>query len=312
MSRRADAPTPAPSPRRIPQVDRVLQALADAPVPRPLVAKAVRAELARLRESGGEVPEFDALAAGIRADLERMARRRIMPVINATGVIIHTNLGRSPLSPRAADAAREVAASYCNLEIDLNTGKRGPRAGFLEACLAELCQAEAATVVNNCAAALVLILRHFALGKEVIISRGELVEIGGGFRIPEIMAASGARLREVGATNKTHLDDYRRAIGPDTGMILKVHKSNFYIEGFTAEAPPQDLATRAREHGSPFVSCLGSGGRRRPGARRSSTKPLPGEVLARGVCRLLQRRQIVGQSRRLQDHRGQSEATLPG
>ncbi len=197
----------------------------------------------------------------IGAALESLALERIRPTLNGTGVILHTNLGRSPLPRGAADRLGEIAGGYTNLEIDLASGERGPRARFTERALAQLCEAEAATVTNNCASALVLILRHFAPPprNEVIISRGQLVEIGGGFRIPEILETSGARLREVGATNKTRLDDYARAIGENTALILRVHRSNFYLEGFVGEPDIPELAGLARSHGLPLVEDLGSG-----------------------------------------------------
>src|SRR5262249_35593190 len=177
-----------------------------------------------------------------------------------TGIVLHTNFGRAPLAPAAVRRVTEVAAGYNNLEFDLVRGSRGGRAAYLEHCLALACGGEAATVVNNGAAALVLIVRHFLRKKtEVIISRGELVQIGGGFRVGEMLEASGARLREVGATNKTSLQDYARAIGAQTGLILRVHQSNFYIGGFT-EFPPNDaIAALARERRIPFVVDLGSG-----------------------------------------------------
>ena len=176
-------------------------------------------------------------------------------------MIIHTNLGRSPLGGRAAQALQAIATGYSNLEFDLPSGERGKRAGYLETALAILLEAEAATAVNNCAAALVLTLRHLISPErnEVIVSRGELVEIGGGFRIPEVLETSGATLVEVGATNKTHLKDYAKAITPQTALILKVHRSNFYLEGFTAEADTTELSALCREHDLPLVEDLGSG-----------------------------------------------------
>ena len=167
--------------------------------------------------------------------LRTFASSRLQPVINGTGVLIHTNLGRSPLGDRAADALRAIATGYSNLEFNLLDGKRGQRAGYLETALAVLLETEAATAVNNCAAALVLSLRTVISEEknEVIVSRGELVEIGGGFRIPDVLETSGAQLVEVGATNKTHLVDYAKAITERTALILKVHRSNFRITGFT-------------------------------------------------------------------------------
>jgi L-seryl-tRNA(Ser) seleniumtransferase len=192
--------------------------------------------------------------------MDRLRSSRIQPVINGTGIIVHTNLGRAPLAPAAIDAVSAIGANYTNLEYDLAAGRRGSRASYLEQNLALLCGAPAATAVNNCAAALVLMLRHFSRAKpEVIISRGELIEIGGGFRIPEILEASGARLREIGTTNKTSLSDYADAIGRDTALILKVHRSNFYLGGFTASPEAGELAALARQRRIPLAEDLGSG-----------------------------------------------------
>ena len=189
------------NPRALPAVEKVLQALDDVPLPRPLVTQVVREEIQRLREAQEGVADFDVFVTAVRAQLESLARTRILPVINGTGVLIHTNLGRSPIASPAAERVFEVAVNYNNLEYHLDSGKRGKRGAYLERLLALLVEAEAATVVNNCASALILILRLFTAmtgKKEVLISRGELVEIGGGFRVPEIMEASGATLREVG------------------------------------------------------------------------------------------------------------------
>jgi L-seryl-tRNA(Ser) seleniumtransferase len=278
----------------IPAVEKVLHALENGdalpPLPRPLITELVRGEIAALRDQirDGETPiaDFNSIVASIRARLCSLHRSRIHSVINGTGVIIHTNLGRSPLSKATADAIRDSAMSYSNIELDLDTGERGKRGAYLERCLALLCKAEAATVVNNCAAALVIILKHLANGErnEVIISRGELVEIGGGFRIPEILEVSGATLREVGATNKTSIDDYAKAVGPRTGMILKVHQSNFYQEGFVGSPSTEELVSLGKEHGIPVVEDLGSGAM----LPTESLAPIPHEptaveVLTRGV-----------------------------
>src|SRR4029077_2407202 len=207
-----------------------------------------------------QIPDFAAIVDLVQASLEKLRASRIQPVINGTGVVIHTNLGRSPLPQGAGETLRNTASSYNNLELDLTTGDRGTRGVYLERALALLAQAEAATVVNNCAAAVVLIVRHFIEKKnEVIISRGELVQIGGGFRIGEILKASGAKLREVGATNKTTLPDYARGIGKETALILKVHRSNFFMSGFVESPSTADLATLARKKRVPFVEDLGSG-----------------------------------------------------
>lgn len=232
-------------------------------LPRPLVTGLIKREVAQWRERlvAGEEHPREEIEASVAAALSSFAASRLQPVLNATGVIIHTNLGRSPQGTRSADALREIATGYSNLEFDLPSGARGPRAGYLESALAILLEADAATAVNNCAAALVLTLRHIISQdkNQVIVSRGELVEIGGGFRIPDVLETSGATLVEVGATNKTHLDDYRGAITERTALILKVHRSNFYIEGFTAEPAVPELAALAHEHGLPLIEDLGSG-----------------------------------------------------
>lgn len=193
------------------------------------------------------------------ADLDARVRPSLRPVINATGVIIHTNLGRAPLAAEAIAHIGRVAAGYTNLEYDLEAGKRGQRHRHGEALLAELTGAEAALVVNNNAAAALLTLASLATGREVIVSRGELVEIGGGFRVPEILAQSGARLREVGTTNRTRTADYAAAINDRTGLILRVHPSNFRIEGFTERPALADLAALAHRFQLPLFEDLGSG-----------------------------------------------------
>ena len=270
--------------RAIPAVEKVLQAVGPTSLPRPFVVALVRRNLAQLR-AAGDVPPLAKIVAQIRGVLDDLARSRLQPVINGTGIIIHTNFGRAPLSPAAMRAVAEIGSSYNNLEYDLTTGARGKRAGYLEEALALLCSSEAATVVNNCAAALCLIVRHFTSKKpEVIISRGELVQIGGGFRIGEILEASGARLREVGATNKTVLSDYAKAIGPETGLILKVHQSNFFMSGFAGALPTEEIATLARSKRIPIVEDLGSGAvvaTEKLGL--AEHEPMPNEVLKRGV-----------------------------
>jgi L-seryl-tRNA(Ser) seleniumtransferase len=228
-------------------------------LPRPLIVDLVRQELAQLRRAR-EIPEFSAIVDLVRASIEKLRASRIQPVINGTGIVVHTNLGRSPLPQGAGETLRSIASSYNNLELDLTTGNRGDRGVYLERALAFLSQAEAAAIVNNCAAALVLIARHFTHNKnEVVISRGELVQIGGGFRIGEILEASGVKLREVGATNKTTLADYARAIGKQTALILKVHRSNFFMSGFVESPATADLSALARKKRVPFVEDLGSG-----------------------------------------------------
>jgi L-seryl-tRNA(Ser) seleniumtransferase len=227
----------------------------------PTVA-ALRGILSGLRErlEAGEPVDgsaaLPALALQLRAAL---AARALVPVINATGVVLHTNLGRAPLAPAAVAAVGAVARGYSNLEFDLGTGERGSRIAHVEPVLRRLTGAEAALVANNGAAAVLLALTALARGGEVLVSRGELVEIGGGFRIPEVIAQSGARLVEVGTTNRTRLADYERALGPQTRVILKTHPSNYRILGFTEAVPRESLAGLAHARGLALVEDLGSG-----------------------------------------------------
>jgi L-seryl-tRNA(Ser) seleniumtransferase len=246
--------------RQIPAVGRILDVVGHCDLPRAVVVDVVRRELSQIRAKK-EVPHFDSIVALVRHSLDELRASRLQPVINGTGIIIHTNFGRATLSSEGIRALNEIGAGYSNLEYDLMTGERGHRGGYIEHALALLCGAEAATVVNNCAAALVLIVRHFTKSSapEVVISRGELVQIGGGFRIREIIEATGAKLCEVGATNKTTLDDYARAIGSNTGMILKVHRSNFFMSGFVESPSTHQIADLTRKKRVPFIEDLGSG-----------------------------------------------------
>ncbi len=245
--------------RAIPSVTKVLDSLGKIDLPRPLIVNLVRQELSKIRASG-KIPEFRSIVDLVRISLEQFRASRLQPVINGTGIVIHTNVGRVPLASAAVRALGEIGSAYSNLEYDLVTGGRGQRGAYIETAFALLCGAESATVVNNCAAALVLIVQHFTRTKpEVVISRGELVQIGGGFRIGDILEATGVKLREVGATNKTALDDYSRAIGPQTGIILKVHRSNFFMSGFVESPSSTAIATLARKKRVPFVEDLGSG-----------------------------------------------------
>ncbi len=254
--------------RSLPSVDRLLrQARAVgllARYPRELVTDAVRAQVELVRAdlvAGGEgmVPSDDALLVFAEVQLRAIAAPTLRPVINASGVVLHTNLGRAVLADEAVDAVAAVAAEASNLEYDLAAGSRGERDAHVAAHLCALTGAEAAAVVNNNAAAVLLALNTLADGREVVVSRGELIEIGGSFRIPEILAKGGARLREVGTTNRTHLRDYERAIGPDTGLLLKVHPSNYRIAGFTANVGLAELVGLGRARGVPVMEDLGSG-----------------------------------------------------
>jgi L-seryl-tRNA(Ser) seleniumtransferase len=229
---------------------------------RPLTLHALRAALDSARaeiRQGHEAPSTADLLSAARQQLQVETAPTLRPVINATGVILHTNLGRSPLSNEALAALLEVAGHYSTLEYDLERGERGSRRTHVESLLTQLTGAEAALVVNNAASALLLTLTALAKGKEVIVSRGQLVEIGGGFRVPDVMKQSGAKLVEVGATNRTHLRDFTEALTPKTAALLCAHHSNFKIIGFTTEPTLSEMAAVARERGLPLIHDLGSG-----------------------------------------------------
>jgi L-seryl-tRNA(Ser) seleniumtransferase len=232
------------------------------PSPHGLAVAAAREAIAAAREAilaSGQAPSEDEMRRRAEAALTRLSSPSLRRVINATGVVLHTNLGRAPLAPAAVARVAEVAAGYSNLEYDLADGRRGSRGVHLESLLQELSGAEAAFAVNNNAAAVMLALAALAGEGEVLVSRGELVEIGGSFRIPDILAHSGATLVEVGTTNRTRLADYAAAIGDRTTAILRVHQSNFRIVGFTEQPDPRELAALARERGIAMVDDLGSG-----------------------------------------------------
>jgi len=259
--------------REIPSVDEILSRSQIVDLlkvhPRKVVVEAIRKGLGRLREEilqkqdlsqiGDAFFSFENLYPLFRKEIDLQIQPRFRRVINATGVVIHTNLGRAPLHASAIKHLMEVSKTYSNLEYDLDLGERGDRYTHVEENLCRLSGAESALVVNNNAGAVLLALNTLAEGKEVIVSRGELVEIGGAFRIPDVMKRSGALLREVGTTNRTHFEDYQKAIGPHTALLLKVHTSNFRVMGFTSEVSLQDLVQLGREHQLPVVDDLGSG-----------------------------------------------------
>jgi len=227
--------------------------------PRPLLVSAARSALSRAREELLAGAEPGDLVERVESELAAARGARLRRAINATGVIIHTNLGRAPLAREALERVSAVAGGYSNLEYDLGEGGRGSRQDHAAPILRRLTGAEAALIVNNNAAAVLLALAALAEGREVLVSRGELIEIGDGFRIPDVLARSGARLREVGTTNRTRAGDYDRAIGPETALLLRVHQSNFRVVGFTEQPRLADLVRVARAHGLPLVDDLGSG-----------------------------------------------------
>jgi L-seryl-tRNA(Ser) seleniumtransferase len=247
--------------RRLPSVEALASRSHGVPHRVAVAAARLVIEDTRQRLLDGESgePSAAALDEMLLARARSLSRASLRPVVNATGVILHTNLGRAPLPPEAAEAAAMAASSYSNLEYELETGGRGSRQAHVEPLLRELSGAEAALAVNNNAAAVLLALAALAGDGEVIVSRGQLIEIGGSFRIPEILACSGARLREVGTTNRTRLSDYEGAIGTQTGALLRVHPSNFRITGFAEEVPLPDLCRLAARRGVPVIDDLGSG-----------------------------------------------------
>ena len=243
----------------LPSVDRVLADPRLAGLPRALALEAARRVLARARDEIRAGRDPGDLVEATLAEAAAAGRPSLRRVLNATGVLIHTNLGRAPLAPSALARVVEVGGGYSNLEYDLDTGARGSRQDHLAGLLRRVTGAEAALVVNNNAAAVLLALATLAEGRDVLVSRGELIEIGDGFRIPEVLARSGARLVEVGTTNRTRIADYERAIGPETAVVLRVHQSNFRVVGFTEQPELADLARVARGAGLPLVDDLGSG-----------------------------------------------------
>ncbi|WP_163989238.1 L-seryl-tRNA(Sec) selenium transferase [Pyxidicoccus caerfyrddinensis] len=249
--------------RGLPSIEQLLRRpsleplLATVPRARAVAALRLAVDRVRARLLQGEARPFD--DADVRDALGTLATPNLRPVLNATGVVLHTNLGRAPLAPEAVARVASVARGYSNLEYDLDEGERGSRYAPLIGLLRALTGAEDALVVNNCAGAALLVLAALASGRECIVSRGELVEIGGGFRVPDVMRQSGAKLVEVGTTNRTRRADYAGAVGPDTGLLVKVHRSNFAMVGFTEEVDVAELAALGRERGVPVFQDLGSG-----------------------------------------------------
>ena len=262
--------------RQLPSVEHVLTDPACAGLDADLVRRALDERRAALRDGAEPAADRAAETALVLALARRLDTPPLRRVINATGVVVHTNLGRAPLAPEAAAAVLATAAGYADLELDLGTGQRGSRQSHLGPLIARVTGAEAGMAVNNAAGALVLALAALARGREVIVSRGQMIEIGDGFRLPTIMEQAGARLVEVGATNRTRLDDYAGAIGPDTALILRAHPSNFRVVGFTEEVGTAELAALGREHGIPVLDDIGSG-------LIAPDPDLPGEPDARGA-----------------------------
>ena len=276
--------------RLLPSIDELLQSTMGQQLvrdySRPLTLRAVRASLANARTAireGALCPSYDELLAGAARMLQRENRPNLRPVINATGVIINTNLGRAPLSQAALAAIQEVASGYSNLEYDLETGERGSRHAHVAALLCELTGAEAALVTNNNAAAVLLALSTLASGREVIISRGQLVEIGGGFRIPDVMRQSGCQLVEVGTTNRTRLADYEAALSERSALLLTVHPSNFRVVGFVETVATSALAELAHRHRLLLMDDLGSGCLLHSEHYGLGHEPVPQESIAAGA-----------------------------
>ena len=278
--------------RTIPSVEKVLEHPGlrgiEKDVPRWIVKEAARSVLAGLREAiiAGRVvaqEPLDRIVDRIRVEAKTKSGRGIRRVINATGIIIHTNLGRSALSPQAVDAASEVAGCYSALEFDLGLGKRTSRTRHVEALLCKIIECDAAFVVNNNAAAVMITLNTLSEGYQTIVSRGELIEIGGSFRLPEVMDKSGAKMVEVGTTNRTRLEDYVGGITDSTRVILKVHQSNFEMTGFVESVPAKDLVELAHSRGLVIVEDLGSGALIDLGALGVEREPMPQESLRNGV-----------------------------
>lgn len=276
--------------RLLPSIDELMQSATGlhlaAQFSRPLAVRAIRASLTLARThilAGAQCPSREELLANAEQQIRAEQQLHLRPVINATGVIINTNLGRAPLSDDALQAVQQVSSGYSNLEYDLEAGERGSRHTHVEALLRELTGAEAAIVTNNTAAAVLLGLSTLAIGREVIISRGQLVEIGGGFRVPDVMRQSGCHLVEVGTTNRTRLKDYTDAITERTALLLSVHPSNFLITGFTESTSLKDLSTLAQQHNLLVMNDLGSGCLLNSERYGLTHEPTPQESIAAGA-----------------------------
>ncbi len=259
-------PGSANSPRPIPQVDKILRHPLLAPeeisIRREYVAVLVRRQLdeyRRLAAEGNDIPDLDAIVEAVLASVRQLKTGGMRRVLNGTGVILNTNMGRAPVAKAVVDRLNHVLPGYCSLELSLESGKRGERTAFLQELLQVLVACESAIAVNNNAAAVMLAVSALSEGKEVIVSRGELIEIGGSFRLPDVVTAAGGILKEVGTTNRTRIDDYRKAVSPKTGLILRCHRSNYEIKGFTEQPAVPELVALAKETGVPFAEDLGSG-----------------------------------------------------
>jgi L-seryl-tRNA(Ser) seleniumtransferase len=246
----------------VPAMNRLLDHPSIAPyedlVGRDALRESIARELDRVRADGA-TPAFEAIVARVRERLDAQASSSLRGVINATGTLLHTNLGRAPIAALAGEEASEIMHGYTNLEYDVDAGERGSRYEHASDLLRRITGAQDALVVNNCAAAVLLVIDTFARGAEVVLARNELIEIGGGFRLPDVLARSGARLVEVGTTNKVYLSDYERALTPKTALLMRSHQSNYTIEGFVHDVPPAELAALGRRAGIAVVEDLGSG-----------------------------------------------------
>src|SRR3954452_24603502 len=264
--------------RDLPSVDELARGLDD-----PLAVEAARTVIARAREEIRAGVDPGDLAARLQEELRATRTPSLRRVLNATGVVVHTNLGRAPLAEEAIAQVVETARGYSNLELDLSSGTRGSRQDHVATLLRRLTGAEAGLVVNNNAAAVLLALAALGEGREVVVSRGELIEIGDGFRIPDVLTRSGARLVEVGSTNRTRAKDYDKAVGPDTALLLRVHQSNFRVVGFTELPRLEELAAVAQRHGVPLLDALGSGVLTSNGMLQGESEPSARESLAAGA-----------------------------